>query len=129
MSLWNSIEQQTDSLSGGLENDGTGTNIGFPNTPAMSTREGVAVVGSGEDGAPEVEISVGQKMLSAVSGSILTSLIGMECSHKEVVDKLIVHSHSSRCCASTITISISLPLSFGNPHVFILAIDIIYKCA
>ena len=129
MSLWTSIEQQTDSLSNGLENDATGTKIGFQNTPAMSTREGVAVVGSSEDGSPEVEVSVGQKMLSAVSGSILTSLIGMECSHKEISNKLIVYSHSSRCCASTITIPTSLPFSFDNPHIIILAIDIIYKCA
>lgn len=30
-----------------------------------------------EEDIPEPEISIGQKMLSAVSGSILTSLLGM----------------------------------------------------
>lgn len=37
----------------------------------------VSAMGSGaRDSEPEVEISAGQKMLSAVSGSLLTSLLG-----------------------------------------------------
>lgn len=37
----------------------------------------VSAMGSGaSDSKPEVEISAGQKMLSAVSGSLLTSLLG-----------------------------------------------------
>ena len=45
----------------------------------MSDRAGVAVAKSSEDDSHKMEeVSAGQKMLSAVSGSILTSLIGKQ---------------------------------------------------
>ncbi|MCJ1330886.1 hypothetical protein MMC10_007573 [Thelotrema lepadinum] len=59
---------------------------------AMSTRDEVAVVGSSEDGSPEVEISAGQSMLSAVSGSILTSLIGIQSPCNRGDEKLIARA-------------------------------------
>lgn len=39
--------------------------------------EASAMGSAANDSEPEVEISAGQKMLSAVSGSLLTSLLGM----------------------------------------------------
>ena len=59
------------------EYDGGNPDSDSEDIPAMSDRKGVAVGRSNEDDSPEVEISASQKMFSAVSGSILTSLIGI----------------------------------------------------
>ena len=60
--------------------------------------------------APEasLDISAGQKMLSAVSGSLLTSLLGTFFPEQPKLFQspmLIVNSHTFRCCPSAPAIS------------------------
>ena len=68
---------------------------------------------------PQMDISAGQKMLSAVSGSLLTSLLGM------YLHALIGHRANTRCsshptgrCPSPPTIT-AQPLSCSSPYITI----------
>ena len=75
-----------------IEHAGSESSRASSTSPAMSYRSSVAVARSSEDDAPEVEISAGQKMLSAVSGSLLTSLIGMLPAYS-FEKRLIIYSY------------------------------------
>lgn len=55
-----------------------------------------------EDTSPkDVEITLGQKMLSAVSGSVFTSLLGISCASSIITRSLTRNSHTSRCSPRT----------------------------
>ena len=47
-------------------------------TPGPTLNDGIPDAAECPGPSPEVEITLGQKMLSAVSGSIFTSLLGMD---------------------------------------------------
>lgn len=80
MSVLPSSKDPQDYLYESLEYDGVDNNVARYTTSAMSKRSGVVVGRPSEADMPQEEISAGQKMLSAVSGSILTSLIGKSSS-------------------------------------------------
>lgn len=63
-----------------------------PNRPSDGFGSGKSVT-MDDDGEtlPEVEISAGQKMLSAVSGSLLTSLLGQYFSFLVIFSMLLTH--------------------------------------
>ena len=66
------------------------------------------IMNDSDDLEVEMDISAGQKMLSAVSGSLLTSLLGTFClQHPKKCSllKYIFKSHTSRCRPSTPAIS------------------------
>lgn len=71
----------------------------------------------GRDHNGDIEITVGQKMLSAMSGSFLTSLIGTRLfiSFEDSIRLLIflACSHTPRCCSSASAIS-AKPCSCDN---------------
>lgn len=81
-----------------------------------------------ENNEPEIEdaavdISAGQKMLSAVSGSLLTSLLGIILSSLEVKCKNLthtIHSHPPRCRPCPPTIPIPTPTFILLPFPLIL---------
>ena len=93
------------------------TETNSSSAPAKSQHLGMAVARTSEHGAPEVEVSAGQKMLSAVSGSILTSLIG-------TLPTILQHAvaHCSQLLRSTLYESVfspspsRLPLLYRAPH-------------
>lgn len=62
-----------------------------------------------DDAEMEMDISAGQKMLSAVSGSLLTSLLGIFFLQysEETFLICIINSHPSRCRPCTLAISTS----------------------
>ena len=62
-----------------------------------------------DDAELEMDISAGQKMLSAMSGSLLTSLLGTFFLQYSAENFLmyIINSHTSRCRPSTLAISTS----------------------
>ena len=63
----------------------------------------------------EMDISAGQKMLSAMSGSLLTSLLGSylrRWAYQNSLLMYILHSHSFRCRPSTLAISTPEPQQF-----------------
>ena len=62
-----------------------------------------------DEEATEIDISAGQKMLSAVSGSLLTSILGKALPYPKDLSLPIADtdhlSHTSRCCARPFAIS------------------------
>ena len=70
----------------------------YQSTTIMSNRPDAAVIATQENASPEIDISAGQKMLSAVSGSLLTSLIGKKDPFLTTGSlETNLRSHTSRC--------------------------------
>ena len=67
----------------------------YENSSAIRTNHSVTMDESNEPD-PQMDISAGQKMLSAVSGSLLTSLLGMTSSarHRRYSANTYLFSHS-----------------------------------
>ena len=72
---WNTEDQ--DLVTDRHEYEATTKDFASFNSPVMSGRLNPVVVEGKSDGDPVDEITATQKMLSAVSGSLLTSLLGM----------------------------------------------------
>ena len=71
---WSTEEQ--DSETEKHEYEGTTKNTTYSTLPDVSGQPDIKVMEANDDSVPEVEISAGQKMLSAGYGSLLTAVLG-----------------------------------------------------
>lgn len=91
-----------------IDSSGTSWTSQFDEPSTMAATAGTGAVPA-PNATPQADnISVGQRMISATAGNILTGLLGeLELSDKPVVEiVLILRSHPSRCCSRSPAIAV-----------------------